>query len=269
VGQVVEVRQEGETFADKQLAGVKYEDVTISVDLSLDPVFYTWISDTLERKNLRRDVTVLSLDPNLKVRDREDFFNALITEITFPALDGSSKEAAFLTIKFSPEYTRNQKGDGSKFNAPVAAKKKAWSTQNFRLTLDGLDCSKATMIESFSIRQQILEDHIGAGREHGGEPTLLDVGNLGLSITESGAQDFIAWHEDFVINGNSSSDKEKSGALTYLASDLKTVLGEVSFSRIGIFRLSRGFREALADRVPRIQAELYVEQIGLTVGSKP
>ncbi len=36
--------------------------------------------------------------------------------------------------------------------------------------------------------------------------------NLTVTLPESHAKEWIDWHEDFVIKGNSSQDKELSGA---------------------------------------------------------
>lgn len=41
-----------------------------------------------------------------------DIVTALITEIGFPALDAGSKDAAKLTIKLAPEYTRIRSKSG-------------------------------------------------------------------------------------------------------------------------------------------------------------
>lgn len=268
-GQVVALRESSESVARKHIGAVNYEDVTVTVDLSLDPVFFTWITDTLQQKNLRRDVTVLTLDADLKVRRQDDYYNALITAVTVPKMDGSSKDAGYFIVKFSPEYARNKKGDESKYKAAVGPKRKMWLVSNFRLQIDGLDCSKVHSIDSFTIKQVITDEAVGEHRNIAREPAHVEIPNLCITLTEAAAQTFFDWHDDFVIKGNNSSDYEKSGTLTFLTPDLKTTLGEIRFTNLGIFRLSGGKREANSEQPRRVKAELYVEQMRLDVGSKP
>ncbi len=266
--EVVETQQPGETFANKHITGVLFEEVSIQVDLSLDPLFYQWISDTLKRKKARRDISVVSVDSSYKVRGREDFTNALITEITFPACDGASKEPAYLTVKFAPENVRFTKGDGSKLKGPVTTKKKKWLSSNFRLQIDGLDCSRVTNIAPFTIQQLVAADDIGAGREREKQPVRLEFGDLIISSLETGAQTFMDWQEDFLIKGNCGDEMEKSGTLTYLAPD-QSEMGAISFSHLGIFRFALARRDDSSDLPRRVEAGLYVEQVELMVGGQP
>jgi phage tail-like protein len=269
VGEVVVLGQGKEPFASKSIGAVSFTDVVVSADLSLEAIFYTWISDTLQGRNLRRDVAVLTLDADSKVRRRDDFYNALITEVTVPKLDGSSKDLAFLSVKFSPEYVRNKKGDVSKYKAPASPTKKRWVGSNFRLDIAGLDCSKVNAIDAITIKQTVAQDPIGEQRDNVGWPAKLEFPNLTVTLTEAGAETFFAWHEDFVIKGNNTSDHEKKGVLTILAPDLKISLAVITFSNLGIFRLSRGKRETGSEQIPRVKAELYVEQIDLALSSAP
>jgi hypothetical protein len=266
---VVESPIAGQPFQNKHLGGVIYEDVTITVDLSLDPVFYTWISDTLAGKSHRRDGAVVTLDADLKVRRQMEFYNALITEINFPKLDGSPKEAGLITVKISPEYSRTKKGSGLKSTAAISQAKKKWLTSNFRLEIDGLDCRKIQKIDSFTIKQGVITDTIGVARDYEREPAQIEYPNLFITLAESAAQTFIDWHDDFLIKGNNGANQEKSGTLTFLSADLKTTLGEVRLGNLGIFSLSTGKRETSSDQVLQVIAGLYVEQMSFVLGGKP
>ena len=62
--------------------------------------------------------------------------------------------------------------------------------------------------------------------------------NLTVTLPESHAKEWIDWHEDFVIKGNSSQDKELSGALVFLSADRQTELARVSFFNVGIYQVS-------------------------------
>jgi hypothetical protein len=82
---------------------------------------------------------------------RLEFKNARITEVRFPACDASAKEPAYLSLKMAPEYTRYQKGGMNP--ARRRAAQKLWLPSNFRLTIDGLDCSAINKIDAFTVKQ--------------------------------------------------------------------------------------------------------------------
>ena len=51
----------------------------------------------------------MALDYDNNQRWRRTFTGALITEVTFPALDGAAKEPAYLTVKFAVESMKIEK----------------------------------------------------------------------------------------------------------------------------------------------------------------
>ena len=59
------------------------------------------------------------------------------------------KAPASFTLKCAPEYTRTGKVSGGV--APIAkAEQKVWLPSNLRVTIDGLDCTKVSAVESFT-----------------------------------------------------------------------------------------------------------------------
>lgn len=247
----------------KHIAAVKYEDITLSFGTGMSKPFYDWIASTLSSQPTRKNGAIIAADYDLREVSRLEFTNALISEIGFPALDAGSKDAAKMTLKFAPEYTRRFKGRGSKLAAPVSGKQKTWLPANFRLRIDGLEgpTSRVNKIEALVVKQKILEDSIGDGRDYEKEPASLEIPNLVFTTAEAYADDLYAWHEDFVINGNNGQDKEKSGTLEYLSPDLKQVLFKLEFKNLGIFKLTPEKAEAGSEQIRRVKAELYVEEM--------
>ena len=86
--------QAPDNIQKKHIAGVKYEDITINCGTGMSKNFYDWIQATLDRKYQRKDGAIVAADYNYKEYSRLDFYNALISEVGFPALDASSKDAA-------------------------------------------------------------------------------------------------------------------------------------------------------------------------------
>ena len=218
-GQVVEVRSGTDPVVHKHIAGIKYEDFIFQADLSLTKDFYSWISNSWSSNYSRKDGTVVTLDYKDKALYEDAFYNSLISEITFPACDGSSKDQCWLTVRCAPEYTRRHKsakGESTKFSKGV---QKKWLASNFRFEMGSLPCDYVSRIEPFTVKQNVQSDPIGERRDYLKEPTNVDFPNLMVTLPESHAKEWIDWHEDFVIKGNNSQDKELSGALVFLSAD--------------------------------------------------
>src|SRR4051812_48730780 len=153
----------------KHIAGVKYEDITIQCGTGMSKGFYGWIKDSFDHKYSRKNGAVISCDYNYKEHSRLTFTNALITEIGFPALDAGSKDAAKMSIKVSPEYTRMTTSTGGasvagKYKNDQAVQKK-WLPSNFRLKIDGLDCTRVNKIEAITVKQKVIEHQVGELRD--------------------------------------------------------------------------------------------------------
>ncbi len=172
-----------------------------------------------------------------------------------------------MTIKFAPEYTRHQTSTGSslspKFSMDQAIQKK-WLPSNFRLKIDGLDCTRVNKIEAITVKQKVVENAVGELRENEKEPAYLEIPNLVVTLAESHSKEFYDWHENFVIKGNNGDDKERNGALEYLTPNLKDVLFTLTFKHLGIFKLCPEKVEAGGEAIRRVCAEMYCEGMGFS-----
>jgi hypothetical protein len=253
-------------FARKHIGQPKYEDFVLQMGLSMAQVVYDWIAASLKGSFARKDGSVTAFDVNSNAKDEQQFSQALITEVGFPALDGGSKDAAHLTVKFSPEFTRTAKASGKVPGGAVGTKQKSLIRANFRFELDGLDASHVRSIDAFAVRVLTSIDDIGDARDRQREPTSIEFPNLRVTMTDGQtATTWQSWFDDFVIKGKNSGSNEKSGAIVYLAPDLKTELGRVVLHNVGIFALRRSPKTS-ADTVSTVTAELFCERMELVVG---
>jgi len=267
---VVTEKLSADMIARKHICGVKYEEITVNCGTSMSKAFYTWIQASLDRKHQRLDGAVITADYDQKEVNRLNFFQALITEVGFPACDAASKDAAKMAVKFSADYTRFVTQKGGPVNAPQGkGEQKRWSPQNFRLKIDGLDnaCARVVKVEALTVKQKVVEDPCGEHRDYQKLPASVEYPNLVVSFNEAFADDVYKWHEDFVITGNNGQDKEKGGTLEYLSPNLKDVLFTLTFSGLGIFKIGRGKADAHADGIQKLKAEMYCEQITFKEGS--
>ena len=255
-------------FAKKHIGQPKYEEFEIQVGFSMTKVLYNWIQQSWSMNYQRMNGSLVALDYQLNPVSERQFNQALITETTIPAVDGSSKEPAYIALKFAPEYTRTVKPSGSRAEYGQFGKneQKVWLPSSFKLEIEGLDCSKVSKIDSFTVKQTVAKDDIGEARDQKKEPGKLEFPNLKITLADSTAQSWLAWHEDFVIKGNNDDKREKSGVLSFLSPNRQDVLAQIKFYNMGIIRAQPEKAEANADTIRRIQVELYVERMEFVPG---
>ena len=144
---------------------------------------------------------------------------------------------------------------------------KVWLTSNFRLQIDGLDCTKVARIEPFSVRRRI---EVAQSR---GPRSLIagavDFPSLRITVSLSSAQSWFDWHKTFLVDGKNADSSEKSGTIALLAPDLSTELARIELHGVGIYRLSADPPELGVPALPRLTADVYCEQMALVAGANP
>jgi hypothetical protein len=146
----------------------------------------------------------------------------------------------------------------------MGVKTKRWLSSNFRFELGDLPCDRVARIDSFTLRQVVVED---AGGDRFG-PTRRAAGiefpNLKITFSAADAGPWRDWFQSFVIEGKCSDTDELSGQIRFLVPDLKEELGRIELSHVGIFGLRPATNEANAEGVAAMEAELYVEEMKLS-----
>lgn len=250
VGVVVEGPAGASPFREKHLTGVQYEPLQVAV-ASFDAAhaLFDWIKTSWQGTHVQKNGAVMRIGANGRPIFRREFVKAVIAETTIPLLDGSSHNPAYVTVNLVPQLTRDVTPPTS---LPPPGPGNTLMSSNFRLSIDGLDCTRVSKIDSFTVTQSIT----------GG----LEFPNLRIELAITSAASWLAWFRSFVIDGNSSSANEKSGTLSFLAPNLAWVLGTISFQNLGIFKLENAPAETSGD-VTRVIADLYCERMDIAVGS--
>lgn len=247
-------------FANKHISNPRYESVEVAFGMSMGSPLYDWIQAVMTGQSVRKNGAVLECDAKYQVLEVTEFFDAVISGITIPKMDGTSKESAYMTVKIVPELIRSKAGDGKKMTVP-GKKGKNWLTSNFRLEIDGLDGKGVVSVDSFSWKQTPAGAEIGERRDYLKEPGKIEIPNLRVTLAANHAQTWLEWFDSFVVKGNNTTSNEKSGALIYLAPDLKTELARVKLFNMGIFRLAREKVEPSSEKARRLVADLYCERM--------
>jgi phage tail-like protein len=250
----------------KHLAGLRYEEIVLEAGTGMSKEFYKWIEDSFGVKSTPKEGAIIAADYDFKEQRRMTFSHALVTEFALPALDAASKDAAKMTLKIKPEITRTSKGSGKPAAGPGTKQsaQKKWLPANFKLEIAGLDCTRVNKIDPLVFKQKVVEHAVGELRDYEREPASTEFSNLVVTLAESYADSWYKWFDDFVVNGNNTEDKEKSGTLTYLTPNLQETLFQVTFSNLGIFKLAEEHTDSAKEGVRRVKAELYVERMHFT-----
>ncbi len=261
-GTVVEERVGPDETHFKHLSTVEIEPVSLELGMSISRPFLQWIQDSWGRQYSRRNGMIVHADYDDTTHLEQHFEDALITETVFPALDGADKSSPYLNVKLQPEKLLLKQRQSGNMTAAIASQQKLWSASNFMFSIDGLDCTKVSKIDSFSVKQKIKQLYIGSQRHPEIEPLGIEFSNITIYVALAHAKPFLDWHEQFVVKGGRDLDHEKMGAITYIGPRGQELL-TVELKNVGIFSLTIEKAEANAESIKRCKIELYVEKMAL------
>jgi len=261
---VVENAAASGQFRKKHLAGVKYEDLSLGITGLPSPAITAWLNQALLGARAEKGGYVSLADAQMNESSRLTWFQALVSKVELPELDASSKNAGEFKLTLSPQRTARS-GSGGKVTSAISnAKQKVFMTNNFKVTVDGLDLTFVNHIDPLAIRFKSSTNPVGEQRDYEKTPGTVDVSNLVFTIDAARASTLLAWYDSFVTKGESTQEKERSGKIEYLSPDLKTVLFTVGLNGLGLVRLDLEPIEAGKETAPRLRAEMYVESVTLS-----
>jgi phage tail-like protein len=248
-----------------------YDDITVTVGMAMSPAFWKWVKASLENKPQRRNGALVGYDFNNNERSRRTFYNALISQVQFPALDPTSKTPATMQVTISPERLDFKKGDMAKLGqntAPnEAPKQKRWLTSNFRLEVDrfkGDESLKTLSVDAFSVKQNVIQQNVGFELETRKAVGRLELPQIVVSIPESKGSEWIKWYERAIVKGN-RKDQTTTGVLTYYSTD-KEELMRIEFAGMSLANLEVDKYDSKKSNIANITATLNVEAMSLVPG---
>lgn len=217
-----------------------------------------WIKASWKKDWSRRNGHITHSNYDMKSVVEQWYYDALITETTFPSLDGTSKEASFLKIKFQPERIEIKPGDSNKLKGETGIKQKLWQTAGFRLRIDGVDVTGTKKIESFTIKQGTKKVAVGNMRFQELEPTKVEFPAITGHIAHAHAASLVKWHNEFLVSRSADPAAERNGAIEFLAADKSTVIFTLKLANVGLSSLSIPKSDGNQDALRMCKFELYV-----------
>jgi hypothetical protein len=263
-GQTIEEALGGTQARVKHLSTMDIEPMTIDFGISGANDVLKWIQSSWDRKYGRRNGQITHGNFEFMSTFEHEFRDALIMETTFPTLDGSSREAAYLKIKIQPEVVILRKGTGRALKANMGQKQKSWTPSAFRLQLNGLEELQYTnKIEGFTIKQGIKKLYTGVDRFPEIEPTKIEYPSITGTIALEYADKLIAWGEKVLKQGWSDPAAQKHGSLEFLDPTRSKTLFQINLFEVGLTNLQVVQSTANADQIKRAKFELHVGQMAL------
>jgi len=245
----------------KHVANIKWTPGKATIGIGMVKGMYDWIKQSFDKSYEPKSGYFVSGDFNYKAQSRLDFEDALITSVTCPKLDGSSKDAAYFDVEFEPERVRWSKGGGEDIRAKVGPKQKAWLCSNFRVEIGALPCSRVASVDSFTWKCAIAADQIGIFREPTKHPAKVTVPDLKLSISMADHQPWADAARKWFVDGHHEENDETTGRIVFLGPDMKKELGRINLERVGFKKFSDDDAEANSEKIKRFNVELYVEKM--------
>ena len=262
----------------RQLAKPKFDDIKLQAGMAVSASFFEWIANFINGKPSRKNGAIIAGDFYYRERARQDFTAALIKEFTFPKLDANDKGPAYMTVTLAVEnitYKTTPQGSGPVMqDLDNTVNQKSWKACNFRFAIQGADgiadaCRRVTKIDSFTVKQNIVEYHSGGTLAPSKTPTVVDTPNLAFYVPEADAKPFfeaLTKKNQLAIKNNVPQKSPLHGSLTVLDNSLKEVF-ELQFTGADVFSITTDRSDSSTEEIKMVKVEIYTE--GLTFKYSP
>jgi tail tube protein gp19 len=264
------VYQGGNGFPiSKQLGKTKLEDIKLQVGMAMSEVFYTWIEGFFSGNTVRKHGAIVAADFQYVERARRQFYEALIAEVGFPALDASNKNPCYMNVTLTPERVEYVKGSGKKLDPFVGnMAQKLWTASKFRLEIDGFQDSltRCHKVDAFTVKQKILESPAGNLRSPLRVPGRIEWPNLTFSIPEVDADPIVDYYYRHAVNGEPQEAPRRTGDLQFLDHEGRE-LARVWLNGIDFSSVVHEKSEAGADEIKAVKVEIAVESMSFDYGT--
>jgi hypothetical protein len=249
----------------KSISTLDIEPFSIDFGISGAKDVLRWIHASWKKNYTRRSGMITHANFDLQRTYEHEFFEAMLTEATFPALDGAAKDTAYLKVKLQPEWVIERKvAPGSKISPLGGLKQKLWTANSFRFTVDGMKGFEySNKIESFTIKQGFKKMHTGEERYPHLEPTKLEFPHIVGTMALEHADDLLKWRDDYHKLGQNENSSQHTACLEFLAPDKKEVLFAINMAEVGIFKVALQQSQANQDSIKRVKYELFVGRMEL------
>lgn len=257
---IAETKVGHDNLSMKSTANMKHSEWSADVGINMGKAMGDWIMSSFNKAHQYMDGALITANANFEAVRRIEWLQALITSVSFPKCDASSKDMGKVTVKWDAEQVRWAKGGGEKIDAAYGQKLKSWAVSNFRFELGSLPTKRVVSVDAIELKQKITQDVTGELKEAIKIPGSMEHPDIKLTISRVDEDAWAAWAKGWAIDGLSLQEHDLAGRLVYLAPDMKTELGELQFQRVGLKEFSFAAHER-GEKPATFNVTLYCEQI--------
>lgn len=258
----------------QQISSADIDPITVEFGLGGAADWLKWIQRSWGRKDdPRRNGQITHANFDMRSMFEHHFYKALITETTFPTLDGASKEGGYIRCKLQPEWidTTVLAEPGPRISGNVSSHQKMWTPAAFRFSIDGVDDMQyANRIDSFTITLEFTKLYTGASRFPEIVPRNVKFPNITGTIALEYADKLVKWHKGYIRtkdgHGVKDTRAQKSGSIEYLTLDRKQTMLRINLYGVGPRSLSVP-SNVNEEQIKRVKFELYVDRMEIDYSS--
>jgi phage tail-like protein len=256
----------------RSLGKQKYEDIKIQVGQAMAAPFYEWIEAFFDGSGVRKNGAIIAADFHYKERARREFKEALIKEITFPKLDASDSKSGYIGITFAVETIRFMPGNPRVLaQSPGTEEQKLWSPSNFRFRLDDFEqaCRRVTKVDALTIKQNIIEHHVGGRQSPIKTPSQIDFPNIVFHVPEADAAPFMNhFTKRAMVNEREQPPQQRHHGMIEILDQTMETLSTLQFYGAEIFSVSPANSDSGSDEIKLVKIELCVEKMKFSYNKK-
>ena len=259
-GDVFEHGNSVDNVIKKQLANFHWGDWSLECALGMGDGLYKWLKAAIDKSAVPQSGEITVADFDYKAQRTIQFFDACITEISFPALKASDKQSAYITVKFQPERVRWGTGSGD-IRGIIGPKSKNYTTNNFRVSISGLEeeCKRIAEVGALKFESKVVQDHVGVHNEPTNHYAKLTRPDIDLKFSAADAKSWDDHAKAWFIDGARSEGDEMSGSIEFLAADMSTTLATITMQNVGFKQYKMSALEPNAENINYANAIMYVE----------
>lgn len=253
--------QNGGTYERwRQLGKPKFEDIKMQCGMAMVPSFYKWIEEFFDGKCTRKNGAIIAADFYYKERARRKFTDALIKEFVFPKLDGTDKNTAYMTVAIGVEEIEFMKGEDRAIQQNEGVdSQKSWKACNFRFNIDSLDCCKrVTKIDSFTVKQNVLEYYSGGRRTASKTPSQIEFPQITFYLPEADSQPLADHFKKRGVKGEVPG--RLHGQLECFDNEQQTVF-TLEFFGSDILNIQPDKADSSTEEIKQVKVDMYVERM--------
>ena len=257
-----------------RITTVDIDPITVEFGLAGAKDMLKWIQASWNRQFSRRNGQITHADFDMRAMFEHDFYEALITETTFPTLDGSSKEGGYIRCKLQPESvaTKPLGAPGPQISGIMSPKQKMWTPAAFRFSIDGIDdLQHVNKLDSFMVTLETKKFYTGASRFPQIVPFNLKFPKITGTLSLKYADKLIGWHKDYIRTqdgaGIKDSAAQKTGSIEFLSPDRKQTIFRINL--LGVVPVYVGVDPSKAneEQIKRLKFELSVNRMTIDSSS--